>query len=529
LTVPGSRPLASRESPGDLALVALRQAGLAGLCSLAVVVVTAVIGNAWLSADKLWHVTGIAQAGLVAWPVALGGSWQVGVSAPIPGLSILSSGVTISILTGTLGVPWNLLTLELIGAAALIAWRGRATNPFLLGIATCTVTLLIGILATAVISHISGVDLTAGPSPALSSLGSQPIVTAQPGFGFSWIMTAVGVGLASTWGAMANGRSRYRLSSGRVLDLGRIIGAALLALSLAGGVSWLVVLVAGLVDPSFARATVMQPSLWLLGGPAWMVQGLGMAAGASMRVQETVVGVGLSENLGLFSRNHAAFNTSVILAAVTIVSGFVAGRWWRRRANHSRLGEALLIGLVFSGVLAILAAGSGFSVSAELSAGVAGIAGDVLGGVLGLVPLVGPLLSGLSSGLFTAAHSEGAQVAWGVNPFGLVLGSVLLVDVGALLGALSTRPRRSAPSGRDNKGSTGPARFILPQPTERAALGAGPVSRSVDHPVGSGLTSAEVSVTRAGGTASVQRTVCALCRAVETKGAENCGECGARL
>jgi hypothetical protein len=490
---------------------------------------TSILGNDWLASDRLWHMKNLGQAALAAWSIALAGSWHLSVSAPLSAIPFLSHHATITILTGELGGPWNLLTAELILTAGLVARRQHSMNPLLLGAAVFAMTMAVEVLNATLISHISGVSLAGATVHQLTGVRVQPDITAQPDFSLSWVLAAGGAGIAAAWGTMQSSRKIARLPDARLVEFKRVVGASLIALGLAGGASWLVAMVAGLGDPSFAHATAMKAPLWLLGGPAWIVQGLGMASAATMQVRATVVGVGLSEHLGLLGQDHAALGTSLLLAGVTIVSGFIAGRWWCR-ASTAGLARSWLIGVTFGALLAVLAAGSGFSVSVQLAAGAASLAGGVLGSILGLIPFAGSLLSDLANSLVSAAHSQGVQVRWGVSPIGTLLGGMVLVGLGARAGAASMRAASRVPV---TDTSTKVARGRpLPEAEAMASHldGSVPVPRSwSDRQAATEFDRELPSGSRNLGGTAMPRTVCPLCMAVETGGSANCHQCGARL
>jgi hypothetical protein len=505
--------------------------GVAALSSV-LVIITAVIGNAWLASLNLWHLTNAGQTVLAAWPVALGGSWHVGLDASLPSIPFLSKQLTVPIVTGTVGVPWNLLTFEAIATSGLAAWLWRPANPLILGLASFIITVLLGLLSSILISHTSGVILAGGITHQLAGSGTHPDITAGPNVNVFWFFSALGVGAAASLGALVNRRSRYRFADGWLKETGLIAGAALVALGLAGGISWLVVLITGIVDPAFARATILKPPLWLLGGPAWMVQALGMASGATLHVQATVIGVGLSQYLGILTKDHVALVSSLVLAVVIVISGFVGGRWWRQRSAAVSRARSWLIGLVFGAGLAFLVIGSGFSVDVRLASGIASLSSSLVGGLLGLIPFFGSVLSGLAGGALSAAHSKGIEVRWGVSPLGAVLGSILLSGLGALAGSVSVRTRSLGHVATSNTQTSMPFSVgsdkppAAPPPVIRQDP---PVTRqsdqtpTVDH--GEDLPPS----TKDTKGLSTPRSVCPLCRSVETGGATKCRQCGSRL
>lgn len=506
------------------------QALVVAILSLALVIITAIIGDTWLASLNLWHLTNAGQSALAAWPVALGGSWHIGLDASLPTIPFLSKQLTIPVFTGTVGVPWNLLTMEAIATSGLTAWLWRPTNPLLLGVASFIITVLLGLLSSTIISHIPGVDLAGGITHQLVRGGIHPKITAEPKVNVFWFLSALGIGAAASLGTLVNRRSRYRLAGVRFKETVLIICAALVSLGLAGGISWLVVLITGIVDPAFARATILKPPLWLLGGPAWMVQALGTASGATLHVQATVVGIGLSHYLGILTTDHVALVPSLVLALVIVISGFVGGRWWRQRSAAVGRARSWLIGLVFGATLAVLVIGSVFSVDVRLASDITSFAKGLVGGLLGLIPFLGSFISGLAGGALSAAHSKGIEVRWGVSPLGTVLGSILLSGIGALAGSVSVRTQRPGHIARSKEQLAKPFDVGFHSPSAPPGFRQeSPITDDISQtPIEDDSENAPPSVKDMEGML-VPRSVCPLCRNVETGGTKICRECGSRL
>ena len=245
------------------------------------------------------------------------------------------------------------------------------------------------------------------------------------------------ISVAAALGAARTGNHGRRQRAWDEPEVRRALSAALMAIGIAAVAAWFVVLVAALLDPKFGHATAFNGALVLIGAPAWMAQGLALGSAAPMTVRATVLGIGPSRQVGLFTSDQRAVVISVVMLVILLGAATWSGRWYARGVGHDKRADAAFIGLPFSLLLSLWVASSGLTIAGRLGAAVAVIGQVLTGGLLGLVPIAGSTLSHLGGSLLSHANQSGLSVVWATSAFIAFLGSLVLVSGGAWVGSRS--------------------------------------------------------------------------------------------
>ena len=246
--------------------------------------------------------------------------------------------------------------------------------------------------------------------------------------------------------------------------------------------------------------------------------------------------------LGMLAHDEAATWSSVVMLVVILVSCVFAGRRFVRREGRAVKPYAFLLGPAFAILLCAWLAGSNFSVDGRLSATLTGVGQVLSQGLLGVPPLGGHRLSGLARMVVGRAGSSGLTVGWGVGALQAFPGAMVIGTVGSWLGGCSATetmalragdPRRIREEDRDvasseAEASTGvstePLSSVLAGRQQRARYDSDYDARGNDQDdLSYSGNGAPTTATRA------RRTVCALCRSVESSSSTRCSKCGATL
>ncbi len=452
--------------PANLVLV------LATLMAVGALGATVAIANTWLAAEGTWHAAKVLPAIASSGMVALGGRWSISVSAPV---RLLARNEALPLVTGALRVPWNLLTAELLVLAAVAGARAEPYRPWVVAGVAAGLAGLLGVLSTHSVTALGGIPL-AVPGRAERDLGVT--ITAHPNGGWT---TALTIGLVG----VAAGGARW-CRERKVYPVARLAMAVILALGAAAIAAWVGILVAS-NDSALTRPLALTRADWFLGGPAWMVEGLGLGTGSFLRVQAHVLTWHTALAVGLFPGPSPARWIAGSLAVCIAAAVALAGGWYVRGARPPDRAVVWWLPLAYSALLTSWAAGSAFIFSGHLTRTV-GVVGQLVSLLLRAVPLVGNVLARTADGATTHALRSGVGLTWGLGVWRACLGALVLSSVGTAAGVVF------APDGR----VVAPAR-----PTPPSVPVAGPTRRA--------------------------RRVCALCLTV-TEGAEShCQHCGARL
>lgn len=516
---------------------AFGRAALACLLGFVVTGLTALGCNTWLSAEGLWHAASPAGAFGGAWLVALAGPWHLHAS-----LALLHS-VSVRVLVGSAELPWNLFTVEALAVAALVMRASRrAVAPApVMAVATFVVNMLLAMLVYELVSQVGGIPVTRRTLGVLAESGFRQALIATPATNFRWVATSLLLAV-SAWVGCRDPAAHHCFARTAMRRLAEAARGALWALGLAGVTSWVVLLVTGAVDLRFDRLTSLEAVLFVFGAPAWAAQGLGIGTAAPMTVKAAILGIGTSVRLGMLAHDEAATWSSVVMLVVILVSCVFAGRRFVRREGRAVKPYAFLLGPAFAILLCAWLAGSNFSVDGRLSATLTAVGQVLSQGLLGMPPLAGHGLSGLARMVVGRAGSSGLTVGWGVRALQAFPGAMVIGTIGSWLGGCSVTetmtlragdPRRIGEEHREVvlsevEASTGvsaePVSTVLARRQQRARHWSDCDARGNDQDDlsyrGNGTPT---TTTRA------RRTVCALCRSVESSSSTRCSKCGATL
>ncbi len=448
----------------------LPQAGvralLLALGALSVLGATVVIADLWFIAEGTWHAEHVWQVVVASGVLALGGRWSISVTFPV---HFLGRVRMLQLATGTVQVPWNLLTAELLALAALGGARARERPPWFVAVVAGSLATLVAVASAHGVNAVGGIAL-ALPGQVRGRFGAS--LAARPVGGWMAAITVVGVAVAA---AVARWWSQARQR--RPLPAVRLLMASALALAIAGGGAWAVLVAIGGVR-ALAHPLALTRADWFLGGPAWMVEGLGLGAGSALRVHAHLLTLRAEASVGLFPGPAAARWAAMVLGAYTIGAVALASRWYVRGAEPRHRALVRWLPPLYGALLVLWASGSAFDVHMRL-AGAGGIAGRALVLLLRAVPLVGgPVAHSARLGI-DAALARGMGFAWGTVVWRAGAGALVVSALGTAVGGLTS--------------GGGPG------PSARAA------------------------------TAGRERRVCALCGGVTDGDEALCRHCGARL